>query len=195
MDASSLKPSAAASKPACSQPKGLPNLRAVRPHVLRASAFESQSAAQQQPLSAQRKAASRRGRVLDLVAACVECNARVQRFETLAGRSAMVGFLIAVAAECLGEKQGLFGAWSPQDVQLYSAAVLLLVSSSAILATMSKRIGRKFQEAVLTSLTALSGSKGSLTYQNVDKAVDYVFDSVFDKELVFGTLVDDIEDI
>lgn len=133
--------------------------------------------------------------MLDLVAACVECNALVQRFETLAGRSAMVGFLIAVAAECLGEKQGLFGAWSPQDIQLYSAAVLLLVSSSAILATMSKRIGRKFQEAVLTSLTALSGSKGSLTYQNVDKAVDYVFDSVFDKELVFGTLVDDIEDI
>lgn len=194
MDASSLKHCAATSKPPCTLPKGLPNLQGVRPHVARASAIEPQPAAQQ-PVSARRKAASHRGRVLDLVAACVECNALVQRFETLAGRSAMVGFLIAVAAECLGEKQGLFGAWSPQDIQLYSAAVLLLVSSSAILATMSKRIGRKFQEAVLTSLTALSGSKGSLTYQNVDKAVDYVFDSVFDKELVFGTLVDDIEDI
>jgi hypothetical protein len=96
-----------------------------------------------------------------------------------------------VATECFTPQQGLFGGWSLQDIQSYSATVLLLVSSSAILATMSKRIGRRFQEAVLTSLTALSGSRGSVTNQNVDRAVDYVFNTVFDQDLVFGNLVND----
>ena len=35
-----------------------------------------------------------------------------------------------------------------------------------------------FQEAVLTSLTALSRSASSITHRNVDSAVDYVFEQV-----------------
>lgn len=42
---------------------------------------------------------------------------------------------------------------------------------------MSKRtLGLQIQEAVLTSLTALSRSASSITQKNVDSAVDYVFE-------------------
>lgn len=51
-----------------------------------------------------------------------------------------------------------------------------------ILATMStRRIGQQLQEAVLTSLTALSRSAGSITQKNVDSAVDYVFEQASPK--------------
>ena len=89
-------------------------------------------------------------------------------------------------------QQGLFGAWDSQDVSLFGATALVLVSASAVLATMSKRrLGLKFKEAVITSLTALSRSRGSLTNHSVDSAVDYVFDVVFDKDMVLRDLIQD----
>ena len=140
-----------------------------------------------------------------------------QRFEQLAGRSAMVrpqlssaatpstsgpsfdkscmvqvGFAIAVLAELVFPQQGLFGSWDSHDISLYAATATLLVTVSALLATMSKRrLGLTFKEAVITSLTAFSRSRGSLTNKTVDSAVDYVFDDVFDKNMVLKNLIPD----
>ena len=103
-----------------------------------------------------------------------------------------VGFAVAVVAEIVTPQQGLFGAWEGQDASLFAATALLLVSASAVLATMSKRrLGLQFKEAVITSMTALSRSRGSLTNRTVDSAVDYVFDVVFDKDMVFRDLIQD----
>jgi len=67
-----------------------------------------------------------------------------------------------------------------------------LLLYQALLATMSKRrLGLKFKEAVITSLTALSRSRGSLTNKTVDNAVDHVFDQVFDKDMVLRNLIQD----
>lgn len=131
-------------------------------------------------------------RVLRLISACVESNAITQKFEELAGRSAMVGFAVAVSAELAAPQQGLFGAWDSSDISLYAATAILLVTVSALLATMSKRrLGLKFKEAVITSLTAFSRSRGSLTNQTVDSAVDYVFEEVFDRDMVLRNLIQD----
>lgn len=131
-------------------------------------------------------------RVLRLISACVESNAITQKFEELAGRSAMVGFAVAVLAEILTPQQGLFGAWDRSDISLYGATATLLITVSALLATMSKRrLGLKFKESVITSLTALSRSRGSLTNRTVDNAVDHVFDQVFDKDMVLRNLIQD----
>lgn len=131
-------------------------------------------------------------RVLGLISACVESNAITQRFEELAGRSAMVGFAVAVAVELAAPQKGLFGSWDSGDVGLYGATALLLVTASALLATMSKRrLGLKFKEAVITSLTAFSRSRGSLTNQTVDSAVDHVFQVVFDQDMVLRNLIQD----
>ena len=103
-----------------------------------------------------------------------------------------VGFAVAVAAELAAPQKGLFGSWDGGDVSLYGATALLLVTVSALLATMSKRrLGLKFKEAVITSLTAFSRSRGSLTNQTVDSAVDYVFEEVFDKDMVLRNLIQD----
>lgn len=103
-----------------------------------------------------------------------------------------VGFAVAVVAEIVTPQQGLFGAWQGQDASLFAATALLLVSASAVLATMSKRrLGLQFKEAVITSMTALSRSRGSITNRTVDSAVDYVFDVVFDKDMVFRDLIQD----
>lgn len=103
-----------------------------------------------------------------------------------------VGFAVAVAAELAAPQKGLFGSWDSGDVGLYGATALLLVTASALLATMSKRrLGLKFKEAVITSLTAFSRSRGSLTNQTVDSAVDYVFEAVFDKDMVLRNLIQD----
>lgn len=103
-----------------------------------------------------------------------------------------VGFAIAVVAEIVAPQQGLFGSWEGQDASLFAATALILVSASAVLATMSKRkLGLQFKEAVITSMTALSRSRGSLTNKTVDSAVDYVFDVVFDKDMVLRDLIQD----
>ena len=99
---------------------------------------------------------------------------------------------MAVLAEVVFPQQGLFGSWDSNDISLFAATAMVLVISSALLATMSKRkLGLQFKEAVITSLTAFSRSRGSLSNKTVDSAVDYVFDDVFDKDMVLKNLIAD----
>jgi hypothetical protein len=65
-------------------------------------------------------------------------------------------------------------------LQARTLIVFKLALHLQILAASSKRqLGSlRFQEAVLTSLTALSRSASSITHRNVDTAVDYVFEQV-----------------
>ena len=107
-------------------------------------------------------------------------------FETIAGRSAMIGFAAAAAAEILLPHQagGLFGAW--EQAQVFGILVLCLCSASAALALKSPmKIGRsRLLEPVLASLTSESRSAGAITRANVDRALDSTLDSVFNPVFV-----------
>ena len=71
---------------------------------------------------------------------------------------------MAVAAEAFTPANGLFGRFSNQDLELFGALALGLISCSASLAAMSTRkLGLKLQEAVFTSMTAIARSQGALT--------------------------------
>jgi hypothetical protein len=123
--------------------------------------------------------------IIDKIAACVEANDSVQRFETVAGRAAMIGFAVAVAAELVLPRGGLFGGFDGALFSSYSTVALLAVCASSIVATVTKQhIGGQVKEAVFTSLTAVSRSKSSLSLLDVDSAVDAVFSSVFSREML-----------
>lgn len=127
--------------------------------------------------------------IFDKIAACVAANDSVHRFETIAGRAAMIGFAVACFAELLLPHGGLFSSFSGTNLELFSSLALLAVAMSAGVATLSKpRIGSQLKEAVLSSLTALKRSKSSLTSLDVDSAVDFVFDSVFSREMLADML-------
>lgn len=71
----------------------------------------------------------------------------VRRFETVAGRSAMIGFAVAVAAEVVLPRGGLFGGFDGALFSSYSTVALLAVCASAIVATLTKqRIGGQIKE-------------------------------------------------
>lgn len=131
-------------------------------------------------------------KVLSLVASCVEINTNLAIFEELAGRSAMVGFAVAVCAELALPQSGLFGAWGSDNYNTLLGASAALIAGAVILALSSKRqLGSlRFQEAVLASLTALSRSASSITHRNVDSAVDYVFEQVFGSSFMDTDLLD-----
>ena len=75
-----------------------------------------------------------------------------------------IGFAVAVAAEAFAPAKGLFGRFSNQDLELFGALALGLISCSASLAAMSTRkLGVKLQEAVFTSMTAIARSQGAIT--------------------------------
>ncbi|EIE19665.1 hypothetical protein COCSUDRAFT_67746 [Coccomyxa subellipsoidea C-169] len=121
-----------------------------------------------------------RSSVIALISEAVSINAAVQRFETLAGRSAMVGFVIALLAEFSVPPEGLFGAWDNHSLSVFGASSLLMISVAAVLASMStRRMGQKLQSSVLTSLTALSSAKDGL-----DKNVDLIFEDVFGRDFL-----------
>ncbi|CAK0785843.1 hypothetical protein CVIRNUC_009055 [Coccomyxa viridis] len=116
--------------------------------------------------------------------------AAVQRFETLAGRSAMVGFVIALAAEAAGPVRGIFGAWDQQSLSLFGASALILIACAAVLASMStRRVGKKLQGSVLASLTALTTA-----VEGLDKNVDYIFEDVFSGDFMRDIVTLDIDD-
>lgn len=120
-------------------------------------------------------------------------DARVRTFETFAGRSAMVGFVVAVFCELVTE-QGLFHAVTLDDMKAMGAFSLTVITLSAVLATMSKRrLGNRLTEAVISSLTAAKRSAGSVTQKQVDKAVDYFFEKVFNMSMVYSLLMEDNE--
>lgn len=63
----------------------------------------------------------------------------VHRFETVAGRAAMIGFVSAAAAELILPAGGLFGGWSGEQLSAFSSIALFAVTCSALLAIASKR--------------------------------------------------------
>lgn len=159
-------------------------------------AANSSPAQRGEPLPQQRtrRPEQERLRVIRLISACVEANASVIRFENLAGRSAMVGFLAAFLVELVVDGSGLFGNFGPEQASQFAACTALLVSVAAAVAASSTRtLGRRFSEAVLASMTAVQRSRSSVTVGgevdqvggNVDKAVDFVLDKCIPKGLLF----------
>jgi len=126
-------------------------------------------------------------RILPLLSELTAIQSLNARFENLAGRSAMLGFLVAAITESLlpGEQgQGLFG--NLQDVGVLLAFATVLVSIAAFSATRNTthRLGLQFLEAVITSLTSPTRSTGSVTNTNVDSALDSAFDMVFNRDFL-----------
>lgn len=133
---------------------------------------------------------SSRVTVLSLMSSCVSIDAAVTKFEVLAGRSAMIGFLVAVGAELVTERPAL--SLSIEQGLAFSAAALGAVTLAS-LAAASKgsagQIGDTLQEAVISSLTAVQRSAASVTQRQVDKAVDYLLETAFGSS-VLGSMVD-----
>ena len=104
-----------------------------------------------------------------------------------------VGVLVAALAEVLASRtEGLFGCWGADELNLLGATGILLLSCTALLAASSKRhMGRRLTEAVLTSLTALSGVKMGARQQSLDSAVDCVFDQVFSSSMIHHNFLED----
>jgi hypothetical protein len=65
--------------------------------------------------------------------------AAVQRFEVAAGRSAMVGVVVAMGTELVLPLDGLFGAVQLEQVAEFMALAMAMVAGSALLAAASKR--------------------------------------------------------
>eukprot|EP00208_Stichococcus_sp_RCC1054_P001699 CAMPEP_0206148790 /NCGR_PEP_ID=MMETSP1473-20131121/37435_1 /ASSEMBLY_ACC=CAM_ASM_001109 /TAXON_ID=1461547 /ORGANISM="Stichococcus sp, Strain RCC1054" /LENGTH=145 /DNA_ID=CAMNT_0053546213 /DNA_START=828 /DNA_END=1265 /DNA_ORIENTATION=- len=124
-------------------------------------------------------------RIVEKIAAAIEAEDSLHRFETVAGRAAMMGFFAAAFAEVLLPSHGLFGGWSGEQLSTLSTVALVAVTTSAALAVASKKkVGARLTEAVFVSLTALSRSAGSLSLTSVDEAVDSVFSAVFTDDLI-----------
>jgi hypothetical protein len=105
-------------------------------------------------------------------------------FEQVAGRSAMIGFFLAISAETFQLPQnatsGIFGGVCLDSVSDFAYLVAGLVACSAVLAYASPmKLGRTLLEPILASLTSESRSAGALTDRNVDNALDATFASVF----------------
>ncbi|WIA40570.1 hypothetical protein OEZ86_013911 [Tetradesmus obliquus] len=131
-------------------------------------------------------------RVMSLISSLVDIEAQVQQFETVAGRSAMIGFFVALGAE-LATEQSIFSSVSPSEAVTASAVLLGSILLAAAAATINKRqnLGVEVKEAVITSLTAVQRSAASVTGKQVDGAVDNVLSKVFDMGVIYSLLADD----
>lgn len=159
--------------------------RNARPVVCRAAGSSPAQPSEAPPQQRVQRPEQERLRVIRLISACVEANASVIRFENLAGRSAMVGFLTAFFTELVIDGRGLFGNLGGEQASQFAAFAVLLVSVAAAMGAASSRtLGRRFTEAVLASMTAVQRSRSSVTVGgevdqvggNVDEAVDFVLD-------------------
>ena len=71
----------------------------------------------------------------------------VHRFETVAGRAAMMGFVAAALAEFVLPAHGLFGGWSGEQLSAFSTVALVGVTCAALLAMASKKkVGARLTE-------------------------------------------------
>lgn len=105
---------------------------------------------------------------------------------------AQIGFALALLLEVAGDARGLFGGLSEDSANAFATASIVVIGSAAALAASSTRqLGRRFTEAVLTSLTAVQRSAGSISNRNVDDAVDFVVDTVLSQSLVRPHLLDE----
>lgn len=126
-----------------------------------------------------------------LLSAELSIQAATQRFERLAGRSAMIGVLVAVFAELLTDSS-IFRHFSPDTVTFLGSLFMGAVSLAAAAAFASRRkLGLELLEAVVTSLTANQRSAASVTGQQVDSAVDSVLNRVFDQSIIYSILADE----
>ncbi len=112
----------------------------------------------------------------------------MQKFETLAGRTAMISFIPAVLVEVIGGTP-VVGMTSDQT-QVFAAALLLAVAASVAGATLRKRaIGGLLLEGVVASLTSVQGSASSMTSPNpsgLDATVDLVSGLLRGFDIVLG---------
>lgn len=94
--------------------------------------------------------------------------------------------------EVAGDARGLFGSLSEDSASAFvTASIIVICSSAALAAASTRQLGRRFTEAVLTSLTAVQRSAGSVSNRNVDDAVDFVVDTVLSQSLVRRHLLDE----
>jgi len=128
--------------------------------------------------------------VLGLVSAAIESQARVQQFEELAGRSAMVGFLVALAAEVATERS-VFQALDAEQLSVVAGLSLASVGLAAGLAATKETQLSDITEAVISSCTAVKRSASSVTQQQVDKAVDYMMDKAFNMGVLYTIMAED----
>lgn len=81
----------------------------------------------------------------------------VLRFESLAGRGAMIGLTVATFFELLVPNTGLFGAWqstsNAQEFALLAASLICLSAGLAAVSTRRRR-SQRLLEAVIASLTS-----------------------------------------
>ncbi len=121
--------------------------------------------------------------------------AQVQRFEVFAGRSAMLGFAAAFAAELLTEESlfsGLLSATSDRVAYAAALAAALAVAAAAAAAASKQREGaRDLEEVVITSLTASARSAASVNGGRVDSAVDAILASMFDLSTLYSIMADE----
>ena len=84
--------------------------------------------------------------------------ALVLKFETIAGRGAMIGLIVAATFELLVPHKGLFGSWqsTPKMSEELAWLAFVLLALSTGLATVSGRRSQKLLEPVITSLTSTS---------------------------------------
>lgn len=125
-------------------------------------------------------------RVLPLLSELVEIQALTAAFETIAGRSAMVGFAVALSVELLvphSGATGLFGQFDSAGAFVFLVAGLV-TCSVALAASSPVKLSRTLLEPVLASLTSKSRSACSVTGRNVDGALDSAMESVFNPAFV-----------
>lgn len=122
-------------------------------------------------------AARRQPSVLKMLAACCEVQEQVRRYEVLAGRSAMIGFAVALAVEGITEK-GVFFGMAAETAVPYACGAASVLAVSALLAVArnqgSGADGQGLLEAVYASLTAVRRSAASVTETQVDTQVDAI---------------------
>ncbi|KAG2430009.1 hypothetical protein HYH02_013837 [Chlamydomonas schloesseri] len=121
------------------------------------------------------------------LAAAVEHDGKVQRYETFAGRSAMVGVAAAAVIEVVTE-QGVLGSLTAESAITYVAATAAAIATAvgvAFARSRSDRVedlgGLELLEPVYASLTAVRRSAASVTQAQVDRAVDYLYETVLER--------------
>ncbi|GLC40882.1 hypothetical protein PLESTF_001047300 [Pleodorina starrii] len=169
--------------------------RASRRIVCRAKASEVPTATQQR---------AKNGSMIRSLAAAVELNSQVQRYETFAGRSAMVGLAVAAFIEVITDHSVFFPV-NNDTATTYACVALGTLATAVGIAfargqndSTAAGTGIDTLEAVYASLTAVKRSAASVTQAQVDKAVDYILETVlagrFDGFSIEGLLMATTDD-
>ncbi|GIL79537.1 hypothetical protein Vretifemale_8858 [Volvox reticuliferus] len=125
------------------------------------------------PITTPTSQRTRNGSMIRSLAAAVELNGQVQRYETLAGRSAMVGVAAAVCIELITE-HSVFYPVNNDTAIMYACVALVTLATSVGIALAKGRsdspiagTGVDILEAVYASLTAVKRSAASVTQAQV----------------------------